>query len=501
MRSVYIFVALILLSASSANSSPSVSFSGLLAKAESDPQSLIQARAEAERQNLPLNILTKERVMFDAKGIENGKVVYAVFTNLADIYNGGFTAFYDEVARMYNPLESRIDYGNGHVVDNTGGMYNPVISSFRGGEKFLMVPDWTFDRVYLFNSTNGDLLDTAFIQHSNPNLQSPKHALQLHTGRHVVVSDQISDLVQKFDTNGTYTGFYAPAGGVNTAILDNIRGIRFMPNRYLLVTVGSGASQNTIQQFDTAGNHVGAFITSNLNSPFDIMYRQGDMLVSNSSGTTRISKFTHDGVFISAFYSGTSIAFPQQMMQLANGNVIVAGFSTPSGLIIFDSTGNYIRSLTGVTGNRSVYLLGNGHYMTTNSTGVHEIDSASGALVRTIVTGANYQYVSEYVPGLILSSGINNAIAEGFGLGQNYRNPYNPATTVSFSVGKRSHVLLTVYDISGKKIATLAKGTFEAGDYETVFDAGTVNSLPSGVYLYRLTAGSFSETKRMTLLK
>lgn len=85
MRSFYVIVALILLLVSSVNSSPSVSFPELLAMAESDPQSLMRARAEASRQNLPLNILTKERVMFDAKGVENGKVIYAVFTNLADV--------------------------------------------------------------------------------------------------------------------------------------------------------------------------------------------------------------------------------------------------------------------------------------------------------------------------------------------------------------------------------------------------------------------------------
>jgi hypothetical protein len=498
MKTSKIFLFAIMLFATGAYASPKISFHDLLAKSEIDPQSVTISREAAIAAGLPVNILTSGRVMFDAKGIEDNKVVYAVFTDLADVYNGGHTAFYDEIVSSFNPSQSRIDYGHGRIVDNTGGMFDPVISSARGGEKYLMITDWTFDRVYLFNSVNGDLIDTAFISYSNPMLQSPKHALQLFNGRQIIVSDQISDLVQRFDTSGSYVGFFAPAGGVNNAILDNIRGIRFRPNRNLLVTVASGASQNTIQQFDTAGNHLGVFISGNLNSPFDILLRQGDMLISNSSGTNKITKFTHDGVFISAFYSGSSISFPQQMMKLANGNVVVAGFSTPSGLIILDSTGNYIRSLTGVTGNRSVYLLDNGHYLTTNGTGVHELDSTTGSLVRTVVAGANFQYISEYIPGLILSASNSTLIASEFDLHQNYPNPFNPETVINFDLPKSGNVSLKIYDQLGSEVAVLVNEFRAAGSYSINFNA---EDLATGVYFYRLNFNGISEARKMLLVK
>ncbi len=498
MRKCYIFLFAFLLLSSAANASPIISFEDLLANVENDPALLIAARSEAVSRNLPVNILTSERVMFDVKDIENGRIVYAVFTNLANVYDGGYTAYYEEVTGRFDPLRSRIDYGNGRIVDNTGGMFDPVISSARGGEKFLMITDWTFDRVSLFSSVNGDLLDTAFILHSNPQLQSPKHALQLFDGRSIVVSDQISDLVQKFDTAGSYVGFFAPVGGVNTAILDNIRGIRFRPNRNLLVTVGSGTSQNTIQQFDEDGNHTGTFITGNLNSPFDILLRQGDMLITNSSGTNRITKFTHDGVFIAPFYSGSNIAFPQQMFQLANGNLVVAGFSTPSGLIMFDSTGNYIRSLTGVTGCRSAYLLGNGHYLTTNGTGVHEVDSTTGALVRTVVAGANFQYISEYIPDLFVSTGNSSELVSDFRLHQNYPNPFNPVTAINFDLPKSGNVTLKIYDQLGSEVAVLVNEFKVAGSYSVSFDA---EDLATGVYFYRLNFNGISEARKMLLVK
>lgn len=480
------------------SAAPKISFSELLERAERDPSIAVTAKQLAIKQGLPVNILTSERKMFDAKGVENGNVVYAVFTNLADVYAGGSAAFFDEITGVHDISIARIDYGNGFITDNTGGMFNPVNRGARGGEKYVMVPDWTFDRVYLFSAQNGDLIDTAFITYANPQLQSPKHALQLFDGRSIIVSDQISDVVQKFDTSGSYTGFYAPAGGPNTSILDNIRGIRFRSNRNLLVTVASGASMNTIQQFDTSGNHIGTFISANVNSPFDILVRQGDMLISNSSGANRITKFAHDGTFISAFYSSTNMAFPQQMIQLASGNIVVAGFSTPSGLFILDSTGNYLRTLTGVTGNRSAYLLGNGRYLTTNSAGVHEIDSATGALVRTIVTGANYQYASEYIPGLILSTGYENNISGEFRLYQNYPNPFNPTTTISFSIPEAGNISLKIYDQLGNVVASLAEGRRGAGYYSFVFDA---RALSSGVYYSRLSLDGNILTGKLALIK
>ena len=83
-------------------------------------------------------------------------------------------------------------------------------------------------------------------------------------------------------------------------------------------------------------------------------------------------------------------------------------------------------------------------------------------------------------------------------LSQNYPNPFNPSTTIKYSIPKQSYVTLKVYDILGNEIETLANEEKPAGEYEVTLDA--VN-LPSGVYFYRLQAGSFVETKKMILLK
>jgi len=85
-----------------------------------------------------------------------------------------------------------------------------------------------------------------------------------------------------------------------------------------------------------------------------------------------------------------------------------------------------------------------------------------------------------------------------FVLCQNYPNPFNPTTTIRFELPQSSHVVLTVYDALGRRVSTLACGMQEAGYHEVVFDG---SNLASGVYFYRLEAGSFVQTKTLIILR
>ncbi len=106
----------------------------------------------------------------------------------------------------------------------------------------------------------------------------------------------------------------------------------------------------------------------------------------------------------------------------------------------------------------------------------------------------------------MLSSGSLTSVkgqvgsADSYELAQNYPNPFNPSTVISFNLPAQSEVSLTVFDMLGREIATLAAGTFEAGQHNITFDAARY-SISSGVYVYRLTAGKFSITKKMILNK
>ncbi len=85
-----------------------------------------------------------------------------------------------------------------------------------------------------------------------------------------------------------------------------------------------------------------------------------------------------------------------------------------------------------------------------------------------------------------------------FSLDQNYPNPFNPTTTIKFNIAENSFVSLKVFDILGNEVADLLNETKDAGLYEINFNA---NNLSSGVYFYRLQAGSFTELRKMNLLK
>jgi len=83
-------------------------------------------------------------------------------------------------------------------------------------------------------------------------------------------------------------------------------------------------------------------------------------------------------------------------------------------------------------------------------------------------------------------------------LSQNYPNPFNPSTTISFSIPAKWFVSLKVYDILGREVAVLVSEQLSAGNHSRLWNA---EGLPSGVYFYRLQAGSFTETKKLILLR
>lgn len=134
------------------------------------------------------------------------------------------------------------------------------------------------------------------------------------------------------------------------------------------------------------------------------------------------------------------------------------------------------------------------------SYGVQQTDISFG---RSTDGGAAWQQFENPTPGF--SNEIIDAVAEGndgqparFILQQNYPNPFNPNTTIRFTVARQSHVTLTIFDILGREVLTLVDEMLAAREYRIRFDG---SNLPNGVYFYRLKAGKFSQTKKLTLLK
>lgn len=375
-----------------AEEKPRVSFEDLMIAAEQDYQIVIDARKLAEGYNLPHTIYLPEGIFIEAKGIENNQVVYTIINNIQRPFDNGEVVYWQEISSRFDLTSARIHWTNKPTQNPTLGFpdphENPLLT------EMLLVTDWTSDGVMTFDATTGDLLNQSFIVDPT-NLTSPKEA-NLAPWGNITVSDQIDDGVIEYDTAGTFIQFLAPAGGVNNNILNNVRGHNFRPNGNLVVCNSDATNPDAVAEFDQSGNYLGNFIVNGaggLDGPFDIIFRTSDCLVSASSSNA-VHRYDLSGNFLDLFVP--SISFPQQIFELSNGNVAVAGFLTPSGIYIYSSTGTLLNTLTGVAGPRSVYQLPNGNFITTNSSGVHEVDGTSGVLIRTIVSGVSAQYVSLY---------------------------------------------------------------------------------------------------------
>jgi len=93
---------------------------------------------------------------------------------------------------------------------------------------------------------------------------------------------------------------------------------------------------------------------------------------------------------------------------------------------------------------------------------------------------------------------ISSEVPNVYSLSQNYPNPFNPTTTISYGIPKPGNVKLIVYDLLGREVATLVNEFQQAGRYKVDFDG---SKLASGMYIYRIESGSFTDSKKMLLVK
>ncbi|MBN2000480.1 T9SS type A sorting domain-containing protein [candidate division KSB1 bacterium] len=113
--------------------------------------------------------------------------------------------------------------------------------------------------------------------------------------------------------------------------------------------------------------------------------------------------------------------------------------------------------------------------------------------------------VHQHGPITVMVTGVqkNQPLPDRFDLLQNWPNPFNPSTQIGYAVPKAEFVTIRVYDLSGKLVRTLVNERKSAGNHRTVWDRTDDRGqiVPSGIYFYRMRAGKFEATKKMTLLK
>ena len=120
------------------------------------------------------------------------------------------------------------------------------------------------------------------------------------------------------------------------------------------------------------------------------------------------------------------------------------------------------------------------------------IRSVDAAYVGSIISTGIFQI------GTATSVGVDGKLPTEFSLAQNYPNPFNPSTTIKYSIPKEGLVTLKIYNIIGEEVTILVNENQQVGNYNVTLGA---TNLSSGIYLYKLSAGSFVETRKMILLK
>ncbi|MDZ7372097.1 MAG: T9SS type A sorting domain-containing protein, partial [candidate division KSB1 bacterium] len=109
---------------------------------------------------------------------------------------------------------------------------------------------------------------------------------------------------------------------------------------------------------------------------------------------------------------------------------------------------------------------------------------------------ANYRLIADVLKE-------KNLLPEAFSLRQNYPNPFNPVTEIHFELPHSEHVRLEIFDLRGRQVKVLVDEELPPGRHRVIWDASDGNGLKvsSGIYFYRLKAGTFVDTKRLVLLK
>ncbi len=162
---------------------------------------------------------------------------------------------------------------------------------------------------------------------------------------------------------------------------------------------------------------------------------------------------------------------------------LIAPFDASAAPLFKFGNGPNVSSITAVTEDYRVVYLGFG------------IEQIGDAVVKDSLIARSIRWLTG---GIVSDVNENNILPSVYSLDQNFPNPFNPSTVIRYQVPKSGEVTLKVYDILGKEVSTLINQNQDAGYYNVQFDA---SDLSSGVYFYTLTAGEFTSTKKMTLVK
>ncbi len=380
-------------------------------------------------------------------------------------------------------------------------------------------------------SFNGSFIEAALVRYKdNGELDSTFGSNGIAQNLIGTADDYISGAVLQSDSKIVIAGYTSNNGNFNVFLArfksDGIIDSTFGTNGYVISPVGTSYDFANSLSIQSDGKLIVTGYTQS-GTKFNnfVMRFNNDGTVDNTFGT--------NGILISIW--GTSSEFTYASTLQSDGNILTGGFASDGGtyspftIIRYTNTSALPVELSSFSASVSGQ---NVNLVWTTATELNnygfEIDkkhSSNGENDWTkigLVNGAgnshilhSYQFTDanlsngkyEYrlkqidLNGSFTYSNIVNAeiISPGkYNLEQNYPNPFNPTTTISYSLPKSSNVKLTIYNLLGQEVTTLANSFNEAGKHSIQFNAA---NLASGVYIYSIKADNFSAAKKLMLLK
>jgi hypothetical protein len=294
----------------------------------------------------------------------------------------------------------------------------------------------------------------------------------------------------------------------------HINGISYNPTLDQIVLSSHELDEIYVIDHSTTTQEAASHSGGNSGKGGDILYRWGSPANYDAPGT-QIFNVVHSSVWIPDSLDGagnimvfnnreglgTSIVMEIVPPRESNGNYTWntgTAYAPTSPLWSFTESGFYSNHLGGCQ------RLPNGNTIIAESTSgyLFEVNSAGGT-VWSYNRGQEVPRALRYAPDYPGLSAITSIMAEvstplEFSLEQNYPNPFNPSTIITYAVSNTQFVTLKVYDILGNEIVSLVNEEKPAGVYSVTFNA---LNIASGIYFYRLQAGDFSITKKMTLIR
>jgi len=213
-----------------------------------------------------------------------------------------------------------------------------------------------------------------------------------------------------------------------------------------------------------------------------------DGVLGQPNFTTNTATLTQNGFSTTRFVTGDRTG-RIYVVEEANNRVML--FNSAAGL---------------ANGANADYVLGQSTFTTNAAPNPPNASSLATPRAAVVNNVSGHLWVADFANNRVVRYNVSSLVSVRLGsfpvtkfeLQQNYPNPFNPTTNIKYQIPNSNHVSLKVFDMLGREVATLVDEPKSAGTYTVDFAA---TKLSSGVYYYRLTAGSFAQTKKMIFTK